>query len=111
MKRILIAAALLGTAITAQAADLNSCAGTYTVASAEFARVGENRNADGAAYLALQARSASTQRQWGGNQQLATSMYKQGLSVQQARFKTSGWPALGRDLQECQGVLNQYNIQ
>lgn len=111
MNKLLIAALLLSTALTAQAADLNSCSATYTVAAAAFGNVGENRNADAAAYYAGQTRVASTQRNWGGNQQLSSQMYKQALSVQQGRFRVSGWPALSKDLKECERVLKQYNIQ
>lgn len=111
MKKILVTAALIGTALTAQAADLNSCSATYTVAAAAFGNVGENRNADAAAYYAGQTRVASTQRNWNGNQQLSSQMFKQALSVQQGRFRTQGWPALSSDLKQCEAVLKQYNIQ
>lgn len=111
MKKLLVTAAVLGLATTAQAADLTSCAATYTVASAAFANVNENPNADAAAYYAGQTRVLATSKNWGGNQQAATSMYRQALQVQQGRFKSSGWPALSRDLKECERVLQQYNIQ
>ena len=111
MKKLLVTAALLLSITTAHALDLTSCAATYTVASAEFARDGDNRMADGAAYYAVQARAAGTRITWGGQVTTATAMYRQALQVQQGRFKTSGWPALSRDLDTCAAVLKRNNIQ
>jgi hypothetical protein len=111
MKKLLLTTALLTAITTASAADLTSCAATYTVASAAFAQVGENRNADGAAYYAVEARRAALRVNWGGNTQPANSMYKQALWVQESRFKSNGWPALSTDLKECGAVLKRNNIQ
>lgn len=107
MKRLLLAVLLI-TGGAVQAADLTSCSATYTVASAAFANVNENRNADGSAYLAGQTRLLATSRQYGGNEQLSSSMYRQSLAVQQSRFKSGGWPALSKDLAECQRVVDSY---
>lgn len=111
MKKLVLALGLLTAITTAQAADLNSCSATYTVASAAFANSGDNRNADAAAYYAGQTRVLSTSKNWGGNAQLSSQMFKQALQVQQGKFRVSGWPALSSDLKQCETVLKQYNIQ
>lgn len=108
MRKLLVPLLLATGITTVQAADLTSCSASYTVAAAEFARVGENRNADGSAYLAGQTRLLATNKQYGGNEQLSSSMYKQALSVQQGRFKSQGWPALAQDLNECKTIVDRY---
>lgn len=107
MKKVLLTI-VLSTALTAQAADLTSCSATYTVASGAFANANDSRSADGAAYLAGQTKLLATNRQWGNNEQLSTSMYKQALNVQQSKFKSQGWDSLSRDLSECKVVVDRY---
>lgn len=108
----LITALLLSLGITsAYAASATSCAATYTIAAAEFARVGENKNADAAVHYTIITKNLSLNKEWGGNSGPATSMYKQALSVAQSSFRMGGWAELSRELGECQKVLALYGIK